>query len=232
MKDVSMPQTFLSNNRHSSTTEEDLSERWELSISQVALTLKATTHKLTRSEIITLARRYRADQMFDVLRTHGTMSTDTMDARWHSIHYKNYCQVCRNKELFVESYPIKNKYDCHLVLDKFVKEYWAPEKTTYDGKQEQIRRRTEFQRVMRKYEIKWHVTEKKQSNQNAVEVRIQELQQRWYSTMFRTYFPRALWSYGIPYVSKIMQIRASFSADLQGRTPLEALTDETPDISE
>ena len=50
--------------------------------------------------------------------------------------------------------------------------------------------------------------------------------------MFRTYFPKSLWSYGIPYVAKIMQITASFAADLQGRTPLEALTGETPDISQ
>ena len=33
MKDVSMPQTFPSENRNSSTTAEDLSDRWGLSIS-------------------------------------------------------------------------------------------------------------------------------------------------------------------------------------------------------
>ena len=55
MKDISMPRTFLSKNRHSSTTAEDLSERSGLSISQTALTLKAMTQKLTRSEIIPLA---------------------------------------------------------------------------------------------------------------------------------------------------------------------------------
>ena len=49
--------------------------------------------------------------------------------------------------------------------------------------------------------------------------------------MFRMYCPRYLWSYGIPYVAKIMQITASFAADLQGRTPLEALAGETPNIS-
>ena len=49
--------------------------------------------------------------------------------------------------------------------------------------------------------------------------------------MFRTYCPKALWSYGIPYVAKIMLITASFASDLQERTPLEALTGETPDIS-
>ena len=39
-----------------------------------------------------------------------------------------------------------------------------------------------------------------------------------------------MWSCGIPYVAKIMQITASFVSDPQGRTPLEALTGETPDI--
>ena len=50
--------------------------------------------------------------------------------------------------------------------------------------------------------------------------------------MLMIYCPRALWSYGIPYVAKIMQITESFAADLYGRTPLEALTGETLDISQ
>ena len=57
IQDVSMPQTFLSKNRHSSTTSEDLSKRLGISISKAALTLKATTHKLTRSAIIPFAQR-------------------------------------------------------------------------------------------------------------------------------------------------------------------------------
>ena len=39
----------------------------------------------------------------------------------------------------------QDKSDFHLGLDKFVKEYGAPEKMTYDGAQEQIGRKTEFQ---------------------------------------------------------------------------------------
>ena len=61
IQDVSMPQKYLSNNRHYSTTAEDPSERCVLSISQYVLTLIATTQKLTRSAIIPLARRYRGD---------------------------------------------------------------------------------------------------------------------------------------------------------------------------
>ena len=97
---------------------------------------------MIRSAIMPLARRYRADWMFNVCRIHGTMSTDTMDARCQSIHNENYCQVFGNKQFFVEAYPIKKKSDFHLVLDKFVKEYGAPDKMTYNDAQEQIGRKT------------------------------------------------------------------------------------------
>ena len=115
MKDVSMPQTFLSENRHYITTAEDLSEIWGLSISQPVLTLKATTQKLTRSAIMPLAQRYRYDRMFDICRIHGTMSSNTMDARCQSIHDKNYCQVFGNKQFFVEAYSIRKKNYCHYL---------------------------------------------------------------------------------------------------------------------
>ena len=75
-----------------------------------------------------LERRYIADRMFGVRRMHEKMSTDTMDARYQLIHDEKYCQVFGNKQFFVEEYPINNKSDFHLGLDKFVKEYGAPEK--------------------------------------------------------------------------------------------------------
>ena len=231
-QDIGLPRTFLSANRHSSTTPEDLSETWGLSLAQATLTLKATTQKLVRSAIMPLARRYRADRMFDVPRIHGTMSKDTMDARCESIHSDRYLQVFGNKEFFVEAYPIKKKSEAHKGLDTFVREYGAPEKLIYDGGGEQVGRKTEFQRLVRKYDIKGHVAEANRSNQNPVEGCIRELRRRWYRTMFRTYCPRKLWCYGIPHVAKIMQLTASFAANLQGRTPLEALTGETPDISQ
>ena len=83
---------------------------------------------------------------------------------------------------------------------------------------------------MRKYKIKCYVIEANRSNQNPVEGVIIELRRRWFRTMFQTYCPRALRTYGIPYVAKIMHITAFFVSDFQGRTPFEELTGETPDI--
>ena len=81
MQDFSTPRMFLSKNRHSSTTSEDLSERLILSIYHAALT------------VIPRAQRYIPDIMFDVCRMHGTMFTNTMDDRYQSIHKKTYYQV-------------------------------------------------------------------------------------------------------------------------------------------
>ena len=107
-----MPQTFLSENRHSSTTSEDLSEIWGLSISQAALTIKATTQKLTRSAIMPLALRYRADRVFGVHRIHGKISTNTMDARCQSIHDKNTTKyLTTNNSLWRYIQSIRNLID-------------------------------------------------------------------------------------------------------------------------
>ena len=146
MHNFSIPRTFLSKNRHSSTTSEDLSNRWGLSISQAEVNLKETTNKLTRSALMPLARRYIDNRMFDVRRIHGTMSTYTMDSRCQSIHNEQYCQVFGNKKIFVDVYPIKNKYYWNLGLDKVIQDdlRWCTTK---------IGRKTEFQRLMRKYEI-------------------------------------------------------------------------------
>ena len=63
---IKVQNTFLSSERHTNTTAEDLSERWSISVEQVALTLKLTTQRLKRSDLIPISRRYRADRMFGV----------------------------------------------------------------------------------------------------------------------------------------------------------------------
>ena len=131
-----------------------------------------------------LGRRYQADRMFGVRLVNGMMSTDTMDALCNSIYAEKYLQVFGNKELFVEAYPIKWKADCHEGLETFVRKYGAMERLIYDGAPEQIGRKTDFQRIMRKYDIRGHIAESGRSSQNPVEGCIRELQRRWFRTMF------------------------------------------------
>ena len=50
--------SFISKDRHSSMAAQDLSERWNISVAQAAMILKATTRRLIRSALMPLARRY------------------------------------------------------------------------------------------------------------------------------------------------------------------------------
>ena len=82
------------------------------------------------------------------------------------------------------------KADCHDSLERFFQTYGAMDKLVYDGVKEQVIRKTEFKRVVRKYDIRGHSSKKPQSNQNSFKGCIRELRRRWYRTMLRTYLPR------------------------------------------
>ena len=80
-EEFKQPCKFISSERHSNNTSEDLSERWIIIIAQEKLTLKATTQRLKQSEVMPLSRRYRADRMFGVKRLDCIMATDMMHAK-------------------------------------------------------------------------------------------------------------------------------------------------------
>lgn len=224
--------TFISKERHSTVIPEDLSERWNISVTQATLTLKATTRRLLRSSVMPIARRYRFDRMFGVRRLNFSISTDTMDARCKSLHDDRYCQVFTTKEYFVEAYPIPQKSNCHEPLKKFIRKYGAPYEMISAGSKEQIIRKTEFSNTLRKYDIFHKIIEPERHNQNLCEGVIRELRKKWYQTIFRSNCPRALWCYEIPHYAAIMSRTASHAGSLNGRAPLEHLTGETVDISE
>jgi len=101
-EDQIMPtRTFISSERHTNTTAEDLSEIWNISVDQARMTLDATTQHHVRSAIMPLSRRYRTDRMFEPKRRLGIMASDTMDPRCESLHGDHiYAQVFGNKQMF------------------------------------------------------------------------------------------------------------------------------------
>ena len=50
--------------------------------------------------------------------------------------------------------------------------------------------------------------------------------------MFKSGCPQNVWCYGMPYIAKVMQRTASHSGKLDGRTPIDRISGDTPDISE
>jgi hypothetical protein len=211
---------------------EDLSERWCISLAQAKLTLQATTQRIVRSAIMPLARRYRADRVFERPRFRTQVATDTMDARVTSYWGNRYCQVFATKEFFAAAYPIAKKSDCSDALQDFIRDWGVPDKIISDGSREQGGKHTAFTKILKKYDIPHHVTELERSNQNPAEGTIRELRKKWFRLMLRQGVPRRCWDFGIPHVAEIMRLTASHSGRLNGRTPLELVTGETPDISQ
>ena len=230
--EIQYPRTFLSSNRHSSVTAEELSNRWCIGLKQAQLTLDATTRKLVRSAIMPLSRRYRVDRMFGIRRLDYEFATDTIDGRIKSVHGSKYAQIFGSKESFVAVYPIATKDECGDALELFVKTYGAPKLLRFDGSREQCGKGSKFQKAIRKYQIRTHITEPQRSNQNPAESVIRELKRKWFRMMYRSNCPVKVWDYGMKYAAAIMNLTASHSGKLNGRTPMELLTGETPDISE
>ena len=77
LQDVPAARTFESKERHTSVTPEDLSERWLIGLGQARETMKRTTQRTVRSAVMPLARRYRADRIFEKRRLRGKWFTDT-----------------------------------------------------------------------------------------------------------------------------------------------------------
>ena len=61
---------------------------------------------------------------------------------------------------------MEKKSDCHEALDKFVRDYGAPDSMIYDGAQEQVRPVKKLQANFIKYGIHGHTSERERYNQN------------------------------------------------------------------
>ena len=86
--------------------------------------------------------------------------------------------------------------------------------------------------IRRGYEIKYHVSGPRRPNKNPAEQSIHEIKRRGYHVMLKKKVLPRLWEYGFTWVCETENICANFSKHAEGRTPLEIITGETPDISE
>ena len=230
--DVPELHTFQSSDRHTDVSPADLSERWNISIATAIQTLKKTTQKFLRSAVLPLARRYRADRVFERKTLAGSWSTDTMDGRSKSLEGNRYAQVFANKAYFSRIYPMDSKSKAGDALRLFCQELGVPEKLTFDGSKEQNGKGTEFMRQIRRHDIDYHVTEADLHNQNPAEGVIREIRRKWYRVMIRKRVPEPLWDYGVRWVSETSSLTHTSAGGLNGCIPITQVTGETADISE
>jgi hypothetical protein len=231
--DVPAARTFVSSNRHSKVTGENLSEKWNIGLSQARKTLQVTTQNGVRSAILPLSRRYRTDRMYQQRKLRNQkFYTDTLFGKCKSLTNNTCVQIFANESYFVKAYPMETKSKAGLALRQFIRDYGVPERLTSDGASEQTGPKTEFIANVRKYGIDHHVSEPHRPQQNRAEAVIREVKKRWFRQMTKRRVPKRLWDYGIVWVCEIMSLTANSSFALEGRTPVEQVTGETPDISE
>jgi hypothetical protein len=78
----------------------------------------------------------------------------------------------------------------------------------------------------------YHVSAPRRPNKNPAEQGIHELKKHWYRIMLKGKVPLRLWNYGFAWVCETENVCANLSRHSEGRTPVEILTGETPDITE
>ena len=231
--DVEARKTFVSNERHSAITSEQLCERWNIGLNHAKQTLKVTTQRGVRSAILPLSQRYRTDRMYNQRKLRGQkFYTDTLIGKYKSLTNNTCAQVFANESYFVKVYPMEAKSSAGRALRQFVRDYGVPERLTSDGAAEQSKPNTEFVKNVRKYDIEHHLSEPQRPQQNRAESVICEVKRKWFRQMTKRRVPKRLWDYGIVWVSEIMSLTANSTFALDGRTPIEQITGETPDISE
>jgi hypothetical protein len=158
--------------------------------------------------------------------------TDTLFGKCKSITNNTCAQIFANESYFVKAYPMEKKSMAGNALRQFIRDYGAPEQLTSDGAAEQTGPKTEFMTNVRKFGIEHHLSEPNRPQQNRAESVIREVKKRWFRQMTKRKVPKRLWDYGIVWVCEIMSMTANSVFSLDGRTPMEQITGETPDISE
>ena len=125
-------------------------------------------------------------------------------------------------------YPMNSKADAYDKLDLYCLSTGIPNVLITDNAGEEASGM--WNSVQKKFLIQQRTTEPYSPWQNKAEREIQELKKHFRRVMHCNRCPELLWDYGMEYTSKLCDHLSQQSLD--GRTPLESTTGETPDISE
>ena len=232
--DVPVRDTYTSTERHLNLSTDLVAQRFGIGRERARETLNATIQRGTRSAILPIGRRYRADRRFGVRRLLGKFATDTFYSKTRSLRGNIAAQLFGHKCGLSAVYPIPKADNTHVAqsLSSFITDFGVPENLTYDGAAVQVGRHTTFQNIIRTNDIKAHVSAPRRPNENPAEGFIREVKRKWYRIQDKVNAPDRLWDFGVEYVCEIGNITSNLSRYSKGRTPLEIITGETPDISE
>ena len=234
LDDVPARRTFVSNDRHLKVSADKLAEMWCIGPKRASATILATTQKGIRSAILPISRRYRADCIYHLKRLDGKFATDTFYPEFKSLNQNTCAQVFSHKGGFAICYPMPRASGDTIgqALRDFSHDYGVPSHLTFDGASAQVGKDTLFMRTIKQYDIDYHVSGPRRPNENPAESTIHELKCWWYRIMIKQEIPKRLWDYALTWICETNNLSVSSSHYAKGRTAVEYVTRETPDISE
>ena len=232
--DVPTRKSFISYDRHLKQTAENLAEMWCIGINKAKATLRATTQRATRSAILPISRRYRADKVYGIKTLRGKFATDTLWSTKKSLNQNACAQIISHKNGFAVCYPMTQATGDSIgdSLLNFIHDFGKPEKLTYDGATAQTGKKTKFMNTIRSHQIQGKASGPRRPNENPAESAIREIKRRWYRIMDKKQVPLRLWDFAMVWVCETGNLTVSSSKYARGRTAVEIITGETPDISE
>jgi hypothetical protein len=147
----------------------------------------------------------------------------------HTSARGNTClQVFVTSEGFVTGLPMKSKSDAYLALDSVCRSYGVPKLLVSDNAKEETL--GNWGRITKEYLIKQRMTEPHSGWQNRCEDEIRELRKHYARIMALHQCPEAFWDFGMEYVLTLRKFLVRNASN--GRSPIETVTGDTPDISE
>ena len=230
----SVRNTFKSQARHKRINANHISQLWGVGMNRAKATIECTTQRGSRSAILPLSRRYRADRMYSMKRLNSKFATDTFYSDYKYINQNTCAQIYSHKNGFSAVYPLENATGDSIgqSLTTFSNDFGVPEHLTFDGATAQVGRNTLFMKTLRKYHCNFCISSPQRPNENPAEAGIRALKLRWYRLMHKREVPRRLWDFGLVWVAETGNLISTSSKYSGNRTPLESITGDTPDISE
>ncbi len=215
--------------RRSSVDAPTLSQRWDTSLSSAMSTLRVTTQRgIHYFQGPSFSRRFRTHQtQLSYPHLHNVVYTNTLLSDEKSVRGNVCAQIFVTDKSHAQIYPLTTKSDAYNALDLYCSTVGIPKFIVTDNAGDETG--NQWNRVWKKYLFQQQLTEPHSPWQNKAEREIQELKKHFRRIMHRSRCPEVFWDYGLQFTAQIRERMSWPTCD--GRTPLEILTGETPDIS-
>jgi len=217
--------------RSTVVTNEELARRWFTGLESASRTLLVTTQEGMRFVEGDLERRLRTSKArlrFPTLNC--VIYTDTLFAKCRSVRGYTCAQVFTDGRKFFRIFPMLKKSDAHHALTQFIQDVGIPRNCLVDRAPEE--RLGEWGRIISHYKIKLRTTEAHSPWQNRAEAGIRDIKKLVGRALRYSGAPVEFWCYAVEWAARITSLIAHDLPALKTRTPEEAVTGRTPDISE